>query len=217
MSQIIQVKNVDIVNHTYQGTILAPNEVKQLTEIEKPKWSEDAQLLTDVSNGLAQIGDGAQFFTDVNEQINWLKGNATIPVKSVESPPFAAKILPDGRKLYRRKHGFSGTVDANSTANIDFIIPYNTAKLNELEVMNPSEGDSVDLEVYDTPTGTISGYPNVKLNQFGFGVYMPNALYRDRSNYDADVIKDMKVRVVYTNNTASSKTIYFNITLHEIV
>ena len=78
-------------------------------------------------------------------------------------------------------------------------------------------GDAApDFEVYDTPNGDISGYPDVKLNQFGFNVYMPNDICSCSSIYDADLIKDMKIRVVYTNNTASDVEIGINLMLHEV-
>jgi len=140
-----------------------------------------------------------------------------VPIAIQYSPPFAAKTLPDGRKLFRRKHGTSGTISGNSTGTINFSVPYENCKINKVELLNGKIGDSVNLKVYDTPTGTISGVPDYMLNQFGFDVYINNSYYEDTCNYDADLIEDMVVSLEYTNNSSESVTIYWNICLHEVV
>ena len=67
------------------------------------------------------------------------------------------------------------------------------------------------------PTGTFSTVPNYMLNQFGFNVVVSELLYSDKSDYDADLIKDMKVKLVYKNDTNASKEVGVNITFHEVV
>ena len=216
MAYIVQVKNLTAGDLTYQGVIISANSYYQIPEDKRPKWAEDSDLLDDISAGNAQIGDGSQWFITTNDQINWLKGNLPAQVKAVEEPPFAAKVLPDGTKLYRRKHGITANIAANSTGIIEFNVPYSHCKLNELEVINAQEGDYVDLKVYDDPSGTISGVPDLLLNQFGYGVYLPNGFYRDVSKYDADLYINMKVKLHYYNSASSARDIYANIVVHEI-
>lgn len=132
-------------------------------------------------------------------------------------PPFASKVLPDGKKLFRRKHGVSETVNANSTGTIELVVPYSLAKINKIEIVNCSVGDLASLKVYDTPQGTLSGVPDLMLNQFGFDVYLPDGMYSDESNYDADLIQYMKIELTYTNNGESAKEIGMNVTLHQLV
>ena len=122
-------------------------------------------------------------------------------VQTVASSPFAAKVLPDGRKLYKIVHGMKETIGIGQEVAISFVIPYNYAEVTAVEIVNGMAGDTCDFEVYDTPTGTISGYPNVMLNQFGFNVNISPVFHREESSYDADVIKDMKLEVHYKNNS----------------
>lgn len=131
--------------------------------------------------------------------------------------PFASKELADGKKLFRRKHGYVTTLNANGTTTLEINVPYNVAKINEVDVLWCPEGITADLTVHDTPTGTISGVPNYQLNKFGFNVAIAKDYWTDHSPYDADVIKDMKIKLILTNNTEVSKDIAVNIVFHEVI
>lgn len=131
--------------------------------------------------------------------------------------PFASKETTLG-KMFRRKHGFkSELIASGETKAIHIVVPYGMAKINELELLNCTIGDTCNLKVKDTPTGTISGYPDVVLNTFGFDVRLPNGFFKDVSSYDADVIKDMCICIEYTNNSDSPVVIYGNMVFHEVV
>lgn len=138
-------------------------------------------------------------------------------VDSVNPPPFASKVLSNGKKLFRRKHGVSGTIEANSSGTLSLVIPYALAKINKVEIVNCAIGDTADLKVYDTPTGTISTVPNYMLNQFGFDVCLPDNFYVDESNYDADLIQNMKIEITYKNNSSEDREVGINIVLHQLV
>jgi len=128
------------------------------------------------------------------------------------SNPFAAKEI-DGKKLYKRVHGV--VVDCVVGLNLfDIIVPYVEAKLNKIEIMWCPEECTADFKVYDTPTGTISTVPNYMLNQFGFGIGVAKGLHIEQSEYDADVIKDMKLSCELTTPTA--KKICVNFVLNEL-
>ena len=132
------------------------------------------------------------------------------------SKPFPSKAVNEG-SLFRRKHGFrSVEIAANSSEVINLVVPYNLVKINQIEFINCKEGDQIDFKVKDTPTGAISGIPNLILNQFGFNAEMPNGFYRDVSEYDADLIKDMAIEITYKNNSSESVVIKGNITYHEV-
>lgn len=130
---------------------------------------------------------------------------------------FAAKTVRlngEEKSLYKRIHGKSFAV-VNGTTNLDFSVPYNNAKVESIEIINGELGDKLNFKVLDTPTGTISGIPNLMLNQFGFDVYMDGSgYYEQRSQYDADVILDMQFRIEFTTTTA--KTVYINYILNEV-
>lgn len=130
--------------------------------------------------------------------------------------PFASKDLPDGRKLYRRKHGYSTNCAASADTDLVVSVPYDAAKINEIEIIGCPVGTKIDLKVLDTPTGTVSTYANYMLNQFGFDVRMPADFYRDHSQYDADVIKDMQIKITIKNTTADAFDAFINIVFHEI-
>ena len=131
--------------------------------------------------------------------------------------PFKSKATANG-SLYRRKHGFifAAPILAGESATLDLVVPYNMVKINELEFVDCNKGDAIDMVVHDTPTGTLSTFPNAPLNQFGFNAYLSDAPYKDVSEYDADLIKDMVIKITYKNNSAEAITPKGNITWHEI-
>lgn len=131
--------------------------------------------------------------------------------------PFAAKVLKNGKKLYRRKHGYLLDTIANSSTTLTIPVPYNECKINKIEIIDANSLDQIDLQVLDTPTGTLSTIPNYMLNQFGFDVVVSDFLYSDKSDYDADLVKDMQLKITYKNNTTSNKKVGFNVIFHEVI
>lgn len=129
---------------------------------------------------------------------------------------FTSKSLPNGKKLFKRVHGSQASVLPGQTIEINLIVPYNESKINEIDVVGGNTGDTCNFKVYDTITGTISGIPGYMLNQFGFNVNVSKDFYKQESSYDADLIKDMKLQVQYTNNSLASTTIGINFILHEV-
>lgn len=138
-------------------------------------------------------------------------------IEEVASAPFASKTLATGQKLFRRKHGIKQTIPANSTENLELVVPYSFCKVNKVEIINSTAGDTVNFKVYDNSVGSISTVPNLMLNQFGFDVVLPSNFYVDKSNYDADLINGMKISVEYTNTKSEDVEIGINIILHEMI
>ncbi len=130
--------------------------------------------------------------------------------------PFASKELPSGKKLYRRKHGYSLTLNANGDTVYTITVPYLEAKINEAEIIHCPEGVTLDMKVKDSTTGTYTGTPNYLLNQFGFNINVGKDLFSDKSDYDADVFTGMQLEFTFHNSTATSKEIGINIVFHEI-
>lgn len=130
--------------------------------------------------------------------------------------PFASKVLPDGKKLFKRVHGVSSTIAANSSDSIEIIVPYAQCKITSIEILGSIHGDTCDFNVYDNAAGTVSTVPNLKLNQFGFNVYMAEKYHKEESSYDADLIQGMKLEVVFTNSTNEASLIGVNFILHEL-
>lgn len=132
------------------------------------------------------------------------------------SKAFADKILPCGKKIFKRVHGVKITVE-DVMVPAELVIPYDDCKITGVELLAGVYGDNVNFKVYDTPTGTLSTIPNSMLNQFGFGVYVAKDIHTEMSNYDADLIKDLKIEVEYTpKNTGVPRDVYVNFILHEV-
>lgn len=138
-------------------------------------------------------------------------------VEEVASAPFASKQLSNGQKLFKRVHGVSKTIAANSTDTIQLIVPYSQAKINGLEIVGARHGDTANFNVYDTADGTISSIPNYKLNQFGFNVNLAKDFYKEKSQYDADIIQNMVLELEITNNNDTEVLIGANFILHQLI
>jgi hypothetical protein len=123
--------------------------------------------------------------------------------------PFKSKVL-NMCKLYRRKHGYAVApveILAGESFTFNYVIPYPKCKINEIEIVGCKNGDTSDLLVY---------MGEVKLNQFGFNVALPDGIYRDTSEYDADLVAGLTVRVVIKNNQTTAQKYNINYTLHEM-
>jgi hypothetical protein len=130
----------------------------------------------------------------------------------VTSSPFASKTV-GSKKLFKRIHGVM-TDCVVGVNEIIFNIPYNAVKITGIEMIGGSVGDRCSLIVLDTPTGAISTVPNYPLNQFGFDVCISQGAYSYQSEYDADLIKDMKLKVIYTSTVVAP--IGLNFILNEV-
>lgn len=130
---------------------------------------------------------------------------------------FAEKNLANGKKLFRRKHGYVLTLNASGSTTHTITVPYTAAKINEAEILWAPEGVKLSMKVKDTVTGTFSGVPNYVLNQFGFDVAVAKDFYSDYSQYDADVYGGMQIEFTFTNLTTVEKQIGINLVFHEIL
>ena len=221
---IVKAKNLDVVNQSYPGWVLLPGQEIELTNADITNWKAANKVIDDISNNILQIGDDTQYFSTHAEQISHLFHLDTSEVDA-HIFPFTEKKTKEGKKIYRRKYGFSISVNANTYFEKVLTVPYANVKINELELCNCSIGDSVDLSVYDTIDGLYQqslGVPaesvdtDLMLNQFGFGVRLPEGFYKDVSSYDADLIYGMRIKLNYVNNTNNNVIIYGNIIYHEV-
>jgi len=154
--------------------------------------------------------DGGSEQTDFESSFPTL--NKTIPA-STQTQPFASKILPNGKKLYKREHGIQASVAVGANT-ILFTIPYPWVKIIGLEILFGEKLDTCDLMILDSTSGTYSGVPNYQLNQFGYNVNIAADLYEEESAYDADLYQGMQIKIVY--NSQSAKTIGLNFNLSEV-
>jgi len=192
------IKNISNESLTVGGVLIpSGNSYSCLMREEEVYFANsDAFILALTQNKLEVYNDTLKI-SGVSNAINFLKGelvdSAGVPV--LVQMPFASKTM-NGKKLFKRVHGMQ--VNCVQGENIfEFVIPYGQVKINGLEMIGGQNNDKVDLEVYDTPTGLVSGFPNVKLNQFGFSVNVSKDFYEHKSEYDADLFLNMKLEVHY--------------------
>lgn len=129
--------------------------------------------------------------------------------------PFASKELPDGRKIFRRKRGYTTELISGQTV-LDVVVPVSVAKINEGELIWFPEGVTCTMQVLDTDTGTISGIPNKVLNEFVTDAVVAKDYFIDKSPYDADVIGGMKIRFIF-NYAGAPKLVGVNMVFHQII
>jgi len=183
-------------------------------------YAASSDIVTKVGNGDLIVNDGSVDL-DISAGINLLKGLYPSEIKNQPSP-FADKQIGD-KKLFRRVHGVKKILNGDTTVSL--VIPYVQCKINAIEIVWAPIGLQADLKIYDTPTGAITstlaatGYtaiPNFMLNQFGFGAGVAKDFYSESSNYDADLIQDMKVEVTLTNPSNHTDEVCVNFVLHEL-
>ncbi|NJO48141.1 MAG: hypothetical protein HC840_00335 [Leptolyngbyaceae cyanobacterium RM2_2_4] len=203
---------------TYQGREIAAGAFYQITANLDAEYASDSQLISDLALGIVKMSsNGSSALSGSgSSHVDFLK-NSIPPVVTSTSVPFAAKILPNGKKLYTRIHGVSQSV-LGAPDNIDFTIPHTNCKLTGIQIINGELGDKANLKILDTDAGLISGIPNAVLNQFGFSVNMGSSFYEFQSNYDADLILGMKIRLEFDAVAPDllPKTVYINFILHEV-
>jgi len=209
---------------TYVGIEIPVEEYLQIPYNLEAKFSNTSQLLIDIASGdivVSKTDDSDGHITDVNTAINHLKDNlskdVSITSMSASQLPFAAKILPDGSKIYRRVRGTTGVVQ-NTTDNIDFMVPFAKCKITGLQILNGKIGDKATFKILDTAAGTVSGTPYAVLNTFGQDVNIIPDVAEYPSKYDADLFYGLILRIEYDPiDELLPRTIYVNYDLHEVV
>jgi len=181
-----------------------------------PEWANSSAILSYIADGSLSLSLNQTVISDVNRAINTLKG---IGPKQVENLPqaFAAKTLPNGKKLFRRVIGMSTSVN-DSEVTVNHTVTYANCKITGVEVIGAVLGDSCKFQVRDTAAGTLTTVPFFLLNEFGTGVFMAKDFHDFYSEYDADLFVGLVVRMLYTpKDTGAARDVYFNLILHEVV
>lgn len=135
-----------------------------------------------------------------------------------DAAPFKSKVLPSGKKLFKRLHGSASlNIPAGETGVLELEVGYTHAKMQSIECLNSAFGDVASLYILDTSTGTYSGVPDSVLNCFGIEVNLCDGVYKYAATYDADLYAGMVIRLEYDNNGLSARTVSFNADLNEVV
>lgn len=182
------------------------------TDVSNSLWLKlysDLQFLSDLRSNNIGISDGVTTYSYPNSEIYVKQAIGQLTF----NPPFADKVLSNGKKLYNRTTGktFELVVGENT---LDFTVPFNEVKFNGLEINDGKKGEKVTLQILDTASGAVSTIPNYMLNQFGDKVNVPNGFYRRVSDYDADLFLGLQIRVIY--EAIEARTIGINYMIHEL-
>lgn len=132
-------------------------------------------------------------------------------------PPISAKtIVVNGitKNIFKRFTGISQPLNQGSNTFMWTQANFPWVKFLGVEVIGAELGDTCDLYVLDTTTGTYSGVPNYQLNQFGFTVNVGPSFYKRESSFDADMYQGLQIKFVY--NSVSAKTVYINFDMNEV-
>lgn len=213
----------DMLDSINQGEITTPNNILLVEgdlENNIPPVESDYWYIT-TNESFPNKFSGYKKLTKelFDAQVSRIRSGQTVQNKvedtePVVSSPFANKEI-DGKKIYKRIHGVEKEL-TQSEESIDLTIPYAQCKITGLEIINSEIGDKVDFLILDTSEGLISGMSNYPLNQFGFDVFLSKDYYEHVSNYDADLVEGMVVRVVYKKTNPINKKVYLNVILHEV-
>ncbi len=194
---------------------LSPQEVKD-DENEDQTWLY-------VTDGYLQFGirlyDGTTYSdpsTEWTDYVNNYQSNANQNLN--ERTPFAAKRHSNGKKLFRRVHGFKLDLDGTlNQQNVTFTIPYVSCLMTAAEIVDAVAGDHINFKILDSTTGLVTTVPNYTLNQFGFNVYPAPKFHQEISEYDSELFGTLQVCVEYTPVNTVMRSVYFNLVLHELV
>jgi len=135
-------------------------------------------------------------------------------ILTTTTQPFASKVLQSGQSLYKRITGTSKSMQQGSNTFSWVQSAYSHVKFTAIEVINAEIGDTCNLVVLDTSTGTYSGIPSAPLNQFAFNINLCPQFYRYQSEFDADIYQNLQIQIVY--NSVSPKTVYFNLDFNQV-
>lgn len=210
-----KIKNISNSSMTIGGVFLNPNESYTFNDSQESVYcANQDNLIVYLTENKVEVYNDSFLISGISNAINFLKGEMIDPSGYPISLqlPFASKNL-NGKKLFKRIHGMNQDCIVGENL-FEFIVPYNQCKITGIEMINGEPCDYVNLEVYDSEQGLVSGIPNSKLNQFGFNVSMSKDYYEHKSEYDADLFIGLKILVRYNSQTA--RKIGINIILNEV-
>ena len=224
MSYIIKIKNTDTISHTWGGRLFAASEEYTLESGEEKSFKADTTFMSDVSGGIATVGNGSEYF-DAIKGWDYLIGIIPHKVERI------AVADPNGKRA-RLVGTHSSTAVANTTTKVDWLIPqltYAGQNMNSVfdgiqyYAKDSNMGDKLDFLVIDKDgTGVTLGlYPQayydaykdvngeLVVEQFGDGWYVaPNSL-EDIILYKAALLTGLYIRASYTNTHASNDVSFF--------
>lgn len=207
----MRVKNNKQTSDVWAGQTIESEAEYDIGANELANWRSSDKVMTDLASGDLLIGDGVTYKAAGASAISYLLGTSQ-EVTIASSPTFTAKTV-GALKLYTRATGKVHPVVVGAN-NLLFSIPFANMKFNGLEIINAKAGETVNLKVLDTITGTVTTVPNYVLNQFGFDLNLPEGFFRWLSSYDADLFQGLQILLEYT--AIEERDLRVNYVIHEL-
>jgi hypothetical protein len=207
-----KIKNNKQTADSWTGQLIQAGEYYLIESTELSRWANDSKVLSDIGSGSLIFNDGTNDILDVATAIISLRDEMIKEVKVGDSPAFTSKSIGT-KKLFSRVTGKKFPI-VPGVNTLDFVVPFNAVKMTGLEIANSREGETVNLKILDTASGSVSQIPSALLNQFGFEVNMPGGIYSRESSYDSDLFLGLVIRLEYTANEA--RDLGVNYFIHEV-
>jgi hypothetical protein len=106
------IKNIDSINHTYAGQLIAASGSYTLQPGEDLVFSKNDDLISDIANGKAQLNDGASDIIGTSNQLNFLAGEIKEVITQFEKDDITLKLTSK-----------SAAVDGSGDAVIEILCP----------------------------------------------------------------------------------------------
>lgn len=227
----IYAKNTDTVQHKWGGTYVQPSTYYALESLEESSWANDSQVLTDIGNGtlvIAKDDSGNNDITDVNEAINYLKGNGPV---NEDGLPLMAPTFEDAQGLTTVWKGHKYTASAGVLNIFDEVI---TSQIKvrggwyELMDANAIVGDYIEFSIVDkddvlglfTTYGLTVGVDILELKKFVRTEYVNPLMSGRREEFESSgastVYAGLYMRTSYLSTGAEDVTFKITEKYHEI-
>ena len=220
MSYTIKIKNDSGSTQNWAGKEFAiAEEYTVPTDSNRTKYQNNEALLTAIGNNDAVVGDGSDYFTDINQGINWLKGYTDNPADTDGVPLSRTRAFANADNMRFRGTGVAATCTKTATTNVDYKLTENRF-INGLEfiVKNHVFGDSAKFQVVDVDN--LLGYgAGLVLDEFGTDWYIADDTQRQGPYilpYPALVNSGFYLRIVYNSvGTSTDVSLQVNYFLHK--
>ena len=153
MSKTIIIKNLSSNEVSYAGQVIAPSEEYSLQAGESLKFSKDLSLFSDISSGMASIGNGEEFLGPI-EGWNWLIGSLSDVKVLQESDSQGNKVavhasskpMIEGKNFYATWVGAGDDPDTGEICGGDLLVfdipeSQDDSTVSKVVKFHPSNGE----------------------------------------------------------------------------